>query len=96
MPLPQEQEESTQRTRREKEERKAEKERLQREAKKREEQRKNAEIKDLKRRQAEDQLEKLKKTPVGARALADLKPEVSSFLLVRFRSGAGIPLNVSV
>ncbi|XP_064383667.1 eukaryotic translation initiation factor 3 subunit A-like isoform X2 [Halichondria panicea] len=69
------QEEWSERTRREHQERQAEKERLQREAKEREEQRKNAELKELKRRKAEDRLELLKKTPVGARALADIKPE---------------------
>ena len=76
-PITQKQEEESERHQREKLEREAERERLQREAKEREEQRKNAELKELKRRKAEDRLEKLKKTAVGARALADIKPEVA-------------------
>ena len=74
--LTQERKEESERKQREKLERDAEQTRLQREAKERENQRKNAELKELKRRKAEDRLETLKKTAVGARALADIKPEV--------------------
>lgn len=57
-------------------ERKAEAERLAREAKEREAERVKREMEELKRKLMQEKIEGLKKTAVGARALADIAPEV--------------------
>ncbi|MCG8622530.1 MAG: hypothetical protein MJE68_11120 [Proteobacteria bacterium] len=61
-----------------KQERQAEEERLKREAEEREEEKKKKELEEMKLRRAQDRLEALKKTSVGAKALADVTAEVGS------------------
>ena len=72
----QEEKEESQRRHKEKLERKAEQERLNREAKEREEEKKKTELQEIKLKKAQDRLEAMKKTPVGARALAKVTVEV--------------------
>ena len=74
---------NTERERQEKEAAEAEKQkalvlerqRLKKEAEEREEQRRQRELDDLVRKQTMDKIEQMKKTAIGQKALADLKPE---------------------
>ena len=77
----QEQKEQNERRQREKQERQAEEERLKREALEREEEKQRKEVEEMKLKKAQDRLEALKKTPVGAKALADVTAEVGEHAL---------------
>ena len=79
----QEQQEEEERRQREKQERQAEEERLKREAKEREEEKQKKEVEEMKLKRAQDRLEALKKTPVGAKALADVTAEVRMCVYVK-------------
>lgn len=61
----------------EKEWRQAKQKLLEKDMKERKEEKERMEIAQMKMKIAEDKLKDLKKTPLGARAFADIKPEVS-------------------